>query len=78
VYATTGTSDINGGLGAKLCQTDRAVVLTMDYFDTYLRGRQFAVITDHKPLETQSKRQNKTMNRLTEAFLKYNFVIKHT
>jgi hypothetical protein len=35
------------------------------------------VFTDHKPLETQSKGQDKTMNTLTEAFLKYNFVIKY-
>ena len=49
----------------------------MDHFDTYLRGRQFTVFTDHKPLKTQSKWQDKTMNRLTEAFLKYNFVINY-
>jgi hypothetical protein len=55
----------------------QAMVWAMDHFDTYLRGRQFTVFTDHKPLETQSNRQDKTMNRLTEAFFKYNFVIKY-
>ena len=35
------------------------------------------MFTDHKPLETQTKRQDKTMNRLTEAFLRYNFDIKY-
>ena len=106
VDASTGTGEINGGLGAMLCQTDedgeekviayasrqllkheknytpflvemQAMVWAMDHFDTYLRGRQFTVFTDHKPLETQSERQDKTMNRLTEAFLKYDFVIKY-
>ena len=56
----------------------QAMVWAMDHFSTYLRGRQFTVLyTDHKPLEIQGKRQEKTMNRLTEAFLKYNFMIKY-
>ena len=53
------------------------MVWGMEHFDTYLRGRKFTVFTDHKPLETQTKRQDKTMNRLTEAFLRYNFDIKY-
>jgi hypothetical protein len=106
VDASTGTSEINGGLGATLCQTDedgekrvianasrqlpkhvknctpflvevQAMVWAMNHFDTYSRGRKFTVITDHKPLETQRKRQDKTMNRFTEAFLNYSFVIKY-
>jgi hypothetical protein len=55
----------------------QAMVWGMDHCDTYLRGRQFTIFTDYKSLETQSKRQDKTMNRLTEAFLKSNFVIKY-
>ena len=55
----------------------QAMVWGMEHFDTYLRGRKFTVFTDHKPLETQTKRQDKTMNRLTEAFLRYNFDIKY-
>jgi hypothetical protein len=51
----------------------QAMVWAIDYFDTYLRGRKFTMFTNHKPLETQSKHQDKTINRLTEAFLKYNF-----
>jgi hypothetical protein len=41
----------------------------MDYSDTCLRDRQLTVFTDHKPLETQSKQQDKIMNRPNEAFL---------
>ena len=106
VDASTGTTEVAGGLGAILSQTDengeerviayasrqllkheknytpflvemQAMVWGMDHFDTYLRGRKFTVFTDHKPLETLTKRQDKTMNRLTEAFLKYNFDIKY-
>jgi hypothetical protein len=106
VDASTGTGEINGELGAILCQTVKdgeergitypsrqllkleknytsllvemqAMVWAMDHFDTYLRGRQLPVFTDHKLLHTQSKRQDKTMNRLTEDFLKYNFLIKY-
>ena len=55
----------------------QAMIWGMDHFDTYLRGRKFTVYTDHKPLESQSKRQDKTMNRLTESFNKYDFEIKY-
>ena len=104
--ASTGTSEIAGGLGAILTQRDEngdekviayasrqllkheknytpfweemeAIVWGTEHFDTYLRGRKFTVFTYHKPLETQSKRKDKTMNRLTEAWTKYNFDIKY-
>jgi hypothetical protein len=55
----------------------QAMVWAMDHFNTYLRGKQFTVFTDHKSIKTQSKRQDKTMNRLTEAYLKFNFVINY-
>jgi hypothetical protein len=46
----------------------QAMAWPMNHFDTYLRERQFTMFTDHKPLETQSKRQDKTINRLTKGF----------
>ena len=49
----------------------------MEHFDTFLIIRNFTVFTDHKPLETQSMRQQKTMNRQTEAWTKYDFDIKY-
>ena len=53
------------------------MVWGMEHFDTYLRGRKFTFFMDHKPLETRSKRRDKTMNRLTKAWTKYNFDIKY-
>jgi hypothetical protein len=42
-----------------------------------LHQEKFTLLADHKPLETHIKRQDKTMNKLTEAFFNYNFVIKY-
>ena len=104
--ASTGNSEIPGGLGAILTQQDengdqkdivyasrqllkheknykpflvemQAMVKGMDHFDTYCRGKKFTVITDYKPLETHSKRKNKTMNSPTEARRKYDLDIKY-
>ena len=32
-----------------------AIVLAMENFDTYSRGRTFTVYSDHKPLQAQEK-----------------------
>jgi hypothetical protein len=55
----------------------QALVWALDYFNTYLSGKQFTVFTDHQPLQTQSQQKDKAVNRLTEAFLKYDLVIKY-
>jgi hypothetical protein len=49
----------------------------MNYFENYLRGRQYTVFPHHKPLEIQSKHHYQTRNRLTKAFLKYDFEISY-
>ena len=48
----------------------QAIVWAMDHFDTYLRGRRFTVFSDHKPLETHSKRHDKTLSRINEVELR--------
>ena len=53
----------------------QAGVWAMDHFDTYLRGRHFTWYTDHKPLEKLGKVHTKTLNRVQEAMLKYDFEI---
>jgi len=54
-----------------------AAVWAMGHFDSYLRGRAFTLFSDHRPLENLATVHKKTLNRLQEAMLEYNFVIKH-
>ena len=49
----------------------------MEYFDNYLRGKQFIIYTDHKPLEKLSHLHTKTLNRLQENMLNYDFTIQY-
>lgn len=54
-----------------------AAVWAMGHFDSYLRGRKFTLFSDHRPLENLATVHKKTLNRLQEAMLEYDFVIKH-
>jgi hypothetical protein len=47
----------------------------MGYFNIYLRGRLFTVFSEHKPLETSGKKQDKTLSRIQEAFMQWDFEI---
>jgi len=49
----------------------------MEYFDNYLREKSFTLYTDHKPLENFSHLHTKTMNRLQENMLTYDFQIQY-
>jgi len=53
----------------------QAAVWAMDHFDTFLKGRHFILYTDHKPLEKLGKVHTKTLNRLQEMMLQYDFEI---
>ena len=55
----------------------QAAVWAMDHFDTYLKGRPFTLFTDHRPLEKLGKVHTKTLNRLQEAMLAYDFEITY-
>ena len=44
----------------------QAAVYGIEALDHLLRGRTFHIFTDHRPLETQTKLQSKTLNRLQE------------
>ena len=49
----------------------------IDNFAGYLRGRKFTLFTDHKPLETLSTMHTKTLNRLQQQLLEFDFDIQY-
>jgi hypothetical protein len=49
----------------------------MDVFNEYLKGKQFILFTDHKPLEKMGHLHTKTINRLQAALLEHDFVIQY-
>ena len=54
-----------------------AIVWAIDHFHVYLYGNRFKVITDHKPLETMKAVHKKTLNRLQERLIDYNFTLTY-
>ena len=55
----------------------QAAIWAMEHFDTHLRGRHFTLFTDHRPLEKVGKVHTKTLNRLQEAMLTFDFEIMY-
>ena len=53
----------------------QAAVWAMDHFGVNLKGRNFILYTDHKPLEKLGKVHTKTLNRLQEAMNQFSFQI---
>ncbi len=49
----------------------------MEVFNEYLRGKQFILFTDHKPLEKLGHLHTKTLNRLQTALLEHDFVVQY-
>ena len=49
----------------------------MEHFNMYLKGRHFTVFSDHKPLETSCKKHERTLNRIKEAFMEWDFTIQY-
>ena len=54
-----------------------AAVWAMEHFDNYLRGKKFTLFTDHRPLEKLATVHKKTLNRLQEAMMVYDFQIMY-
>jgi len=54
-----------------------AAAWAIDHFSVYLKGRHFELFTDHKPLEALSKVHQKTLNRLQEQMLEYDFKVNY-
>ena len=53
------------------------VVWAIDYWSYYLIGQRFIVKTDHRPLEALSSVHKKTLDRLAEQMLEYDFQIEY-
>ena len=54
-----------------------AAAWAIDHFSVYLRGRHFELFTDHQPLESLSRVHQKTLNRLQEQMLEFDFKINY-
>lgn len=55
-----------------------AAVFGIEAFSIHLTGRHFWLYTDHKPLETLTKRQTRTLQRLQQLMLEYSFEVVYT
>jgi hypothetical protein len=51
-----------------------AAVWAIDHFHVYVYGRKFTLWTDHRPIEKMTLLHDKTLNRLKQQMLIYNFV----
>ena len=54
-----------------------AAVWGMEHFSHHLKGKRFLLFTDHKPLEKLGKVHTKTLYRIQEAMLHYDFEIHY-
>ena len=54
-----------------------AAVWGMEYFSHHLKGRRFLLFTDHKPMENLGKVHTKTLYRIQEAMMHYDFEIHY-
>lgn len=52
-----------------------AAVWGMEHFSHHLKGQRFLLFTDHKPLEKLGKVHTKTLYRIQEAMMEYDFEI---
>ena len=52
-----------------------AVCWAVDHFHVYIYGNRFTVVTDHRPLETLKTVHKKTLNRLQEKLIEYDFTL---
>jgi len=75
-YASRSLKDNEKNYSAYLLEL-AAAAWAVDHFSVYLLGRHFILYTDHKPLETLSKSHKKTLNRLQEQMLEYDFAIQY-
>ena len=54
-----------------------AIAWAMDYFKMYLTGQRFTCYSDHKPLTKLSKIHTKTLHRIQEKAMHYDFEVSY-
>ena len=54
-----------------------ACVFGIEHFSVYLKGREFTLQCDHRPLETTKTSHTKSINRLKELMNEYHFKIEY-
>ena len=75
-FASRGLQDNERNYSAFLIEMS-AIVFAIQHWHTYLYGRFFFVYCDHKPIEKLSTVHKKTLSRLQELMLEYNFELKY-
>ena len=75
-YASRALKPNEQNYGAYLLEA-AASSWAVDHYSVYLRGRSFTLFTDHKPLESLSTIHTKTLNRLQQQMLEYDFDIRY-
>jgi hypothetical protein len=73
-YASRGLSPHEKNYSIYLLELT-AATFGIQHFDVYLRGKHFSLYTDHRPLEKLSKVHTRTLNRLQQLMLEYDFQI---
>ena len=75
-YASRGLKPNEKNYSAYLLEL-AAAAWAIDNFAVYLRGRRFTLFSDHKPLESLSAVHTKTLNRLQQQRLEFDFDIRY-
>ena len=75
-YASRGLKEHEANYSAYLLEM-AAASWGIEHFSVYLVGKRFTLCTDHKPLETLSTTHTKTLNRLQQLMLEYEFDIEY-
>ena len=76
-YASRGLKEHETNYSAYLLEM-AAACWAIEYFSVYLLGKPFTLCTDHKPLETLTTTHTKTLNRLQQLMLEYQFDLEYT
>ena len=75
-YASRGLKSYEKNYTAYLLEL-QAACFGISHFDTYLKGKRFVLYTDHKPLTRLSSAHTRTLNRLQQLMLDYDFMIQY-